>query len=109
MGGNALDLTICCFVLILFCVCSNRQVQNHIIVSNRFFFCLYFLDFRTMQAERFVDRKLDQAESVLKRKQKKVKKWYSAFIGDENGARVNELHIFAIAFGAGVALGFASS
>lgn len=108
MGGNALDLTICCFVLILFCVCSNRQGQNHIIVSNRFF-CLYFLDFRTMQAERFVDRKLDQAESVLKRKQKKVKKWYSAFIGDENGARVNELHIFAIAFGAGVALGFASS
>lgn len=61
------------------------------------------------QAERFVDRKLDQAESALKKKQHRVKKWYSALIGDEHGARLNELHIFAVAFGAGVFLGFASS
>lgn len=85
-------------------VVNHRQLHSHIDSCQTLFSVLY-----TTQAERYVDRKLDQAESALKRKQKKVKKWYSAFIGDENGARVNELHIFVIAFGAGVALGFASS
>lgn len=62
-----------------------------------------------LQAERFVDRKLDQAESALKKKQKKVKKWYSGLIGDESGPKINDLHIFIGAFIGGVALGIASS
>lgn len=57
------------------------------------------------KAERFVDRKLNQAEDVLKKKQKRAKKWYASLIGDENGVRLNEMHVFAIAFAAGVAIG----
>lgn len=59
----------------------------------------------SLQADRFIDRKLNQAENLLKNKQKKAKKWYSSLIGDEHGARLNELHIFAISFAAGVAIG----
>lgn len=62
-----------------------------------------------MQAERFVDRKLDQAEGALKKNQKKAKKWYSALIGDENGPKINNLHIFLCAFTGGVAIGLASA
>lgn len=62
-----------------------------------------------MQADRFIDRKLNQAEDLLKQKQKKAKKWYSSLIGDENGACLNELHIFAISFAAGVAIGLGSA
>lgn len=62
-----------------------------------------------LQAERFVDRKLDQAEHVLKKKQKKALKWYSTLIGDENGPKINDLHIFIGAFVGGVALGISAS
>jgi FUN14 domain-containing protein 1 len=48
---------------------------------------------------------LNQAENVLKNKGKSAKKWYSNFIGDESGVKVNEFHIFLISFAAGVALG----
>lgn len=57
------------------------------------------------KADRFVDRKLDEAERVLKNKGKKAKKWYSNFIGDSSGPKLNEFHIFVISFAAGVALG----
>lgn len=60
------------------------------------------------QAERYVDRKLDQAEGVLKKGQKKAKKWYSSLIGDETGAKINNLHIFLLGFTGGVAIGLAS-
>lgn len=62
-----------------------------------------------LQADRFIDRKLDQAESALKKKSKKAKKWYSAFIGDENGPKINELHIFVGAFIGGYFIGAAMS
>lgn len=61
-----------------------------------------------LQAERFVDRKLDQADSALRKQQKKAKKWYHSLIGDENGVKLNELHIFLCAFTGGVAIGVAS-
>lgn len=61
------------------------------------------------KAERYVDRKLDKAEDLLKGKTKKAKKWYHKYIGDENGPRVNDLHIFLTAFVGGVALGIATS
>lgn len=61
------------------------------------------------KAERSLDRKLDRAEELLKNKTKKAKKWYSSLIGDENGPKINDLHIFLTAFIGGVALGIASS
>lgn len=61
------------------------------------------------KAERFVDRKLDRAEDLLKNKSKVAKKWYSKLIGDENGPKINDLHIFLTAFVGGVALGIATA
>lgn len=61
------------------------------------------------QAERYVDRKIDQAENVMKKGQKKAKKWYSGFIGDESGPKINNLHIFLMGFTGGVAIGLASA
>lgn len=61
------------------------------------------------KAERFIDRKLDRAEDLIRRKQNKAKKWYSSLIGDENGVKLNELHIFMGAFAGGLAIGFACS
>lgn len=61
------------------------------------------------KAERFVDRKLDKAEDLIKNKTKKAQKWYSKLIGDENGPKINDLHIFLTAFVGGVALGIATS
>lgn len=61
------------------------------------------------QAERFVDRQLNDAERLLKNKQKKAKKWYTNFIGDESGVKVNDFHIFVCSFAAGVFVGFASA
>jgi len=61
------------------------------------------------KAERFVDRKLDQAESALKKKSLKAKKWYSTLIGDESGPKINEFHIFLGAFVGGYALGVSMS
>lgn len=57
------------------------------------------------KAERFVDRKLNQAEDTLKKKTKKAQKWYTNLIGDDTGCKINDLHIFVCAFAAGVALG----
>lgn len=68
---------------------------------------IYF--FSPFQADRFVDRKLNQAEDILKKKQKSAKKWYSNMIGDANGPKLNEFHIFVISFAAGVALGIGTA
>lgn len=57
------------------------------------------------QAERFVDRKIDQAESAIKKGQKKANNWYTTLIGDENGPKVTNFHIFLLSFTGGVAIG----
>jgi FUN14 domain-containing protein 1 len=62
-----------------------------------------------LQADRFIDRKLDQAEGLLKNKGKAAKKWYTNLIGDDQGPKLNELHIFAMSFAAGVALGIGTA
>lgn len=62
-----------------------------------------------LQAERYVDRKIDQAEGAMKKGQKKAKKWYSTFIGDDSGPKINNLHIFLVGFTGGVAIGLASA
>jgi FUN14 domain-containing protein 1 len=63
-----------------------------------------FFNHLSLQAERFMDRKVNQAENLLKKKAKKAKKWYSSFVGDEEGY-INEFHIFLCAFAVGVVLG----
>jgi hypothetical protein len=73
-------------------------------LSNCFTLSLYLT-----QAERFVDRKLDQAEHLLKQKAKKTKKWYSNLIGDDEGVKLNDFHVFLVSFAAGVALGVGTS
>ncbi|XP_017005785.1 FUN14 domain-containing protein 2 [Drosophila takahashii] len=60
------------------------------------------------KTERYVDNQLDRAESLLTRNGKKVQKWYTKLIGDEEGPKVNDLHIFLASFFGGVALGIAT-
>ncbi|EDW28406.1 GL18968 [Drosophila persimilis] len=60
------------------------------------------------KTERYVDDKMGKAEGLLKSNSKKVRKWYTKLIGDEDGPKVNELHIFTAAFFGGVALGIAT-
>ncbi|XP_030748371.1 FUN14 domain-containing protein 2 isoform X1 [Sitophilus oryzae] len=59
------------------------------------------------KAERYVDRKADQAVSKVKKGQQKAKKWYSSFTGDE--CKLKEVHIFIVSFAAGVAIGIGSA
>ena len=58
--------------------------------------------------ERYVDRKLDKAEDILKRRQRKVRHWYHTFINGEEPYQLKEIHVFLVAFAAGVAIGIAS-
>jgi FUN14 domain-containing protein 1 len=58
--------------------------------------------------ERFVDRKLDKAEDVLKRKEHQARRWYHTFVSGEKQYKLKEIHIFLVAFTAGVAIGIAS-
>lgn len=60
-----------------------------------------------LQAERFVDRKLNQAEDNLKKGQKKAKSWYSGITGED--CHLKEIHIFIVSFVAGVAIGIGTS
>lgn len=59
----------------------------------------------SLKADRYLERKFDQAEDILKRQQQRGKKWYSNFIGDAQGPKLNEFHIFTISFVAGLAIG----
>lgn len=54
--------------------------------------------------ERFVDRKLDKAEELIKKKEYKAKRWYGNFIGDDQ-YRATETHVFLASFIAGMAVG----
>lgn len=62
-----------------------------------------------LQAERYVDRQLDRAEDALRQKQRKARKWYTAFVGNEKRVCINEFHLFLGAFIAGCALGIGSA
>ncbi|KAJ8923730.1 hypothetical protein NQ315_010311 [Exocentrus adspersus] len=59
------------------------------------------------KAERFVDRKINQAEDRFKKGQSKAKKWYSSFAGED--CQLKEVHIFLVSFVAGVAIGIGTS
>ncbi|XP_076261368.1 FUN14 domain-containing protein 1-like isoform X1 [Rhynchophorus ferrugineus] len=59
------------------------------------------------KAERFVDRKINQAEDKLKKNQKKAKNWFSRFSGEE--CKLQDVHIFIMSFAAGIAIGIGSA
>lgn len=57
-----------------------------------------------LQVERYVDRKLDKAEDLLKKKEVKAKSWYYNITGDES-YHATETHVFLASFFAGMAIG----
>ncbi|GJQ84448.1 hypothetical protein Trydic_g21015 [Trypoxylus dichotomus] len=54
--------------------------------------------------ERYVDRKLDQTEDIVKNRRTKARHWYSSLTGTST-CRIKEIHIFLASFLAGVAIG----
>ncbi|GLV46593.1 uncharacterized protein CBL_13350 [Carabus blaptoides fortunei] len=58
------------------------------------------------KVERFVDHKIDDAEDLLKNRQKKAKSWFQTVSGNSDFA-VREIHIFFVSFLAGMAVGVA--
>lgn len=61
--------------------------------------------------ERFVDKKLDKAEQLLKNGESRGRRWYQNICSSGNGEsfRAKELHFFLVSFAAGVAIGMASA
>ncbi|PSN51026.1 hypothetical protein C0J52_07454 [Blattella germanica] len=60
------------------------------------------------KVERYVDRKIDKAEDVLAKRQRKVKRWYHSFVDDEEPYKLKEIHVFLLSFATGVAIGLIS-
>ncbi|XP_076752631.1 FUN14 domain-containing protein 2 isoform X2 [Xylocopa sonorina] len=59
------------------------------------------------KVERFVDKKLDKAEQLLKNGESRTRRWYHSITGDKS-FKTQEIHIFLTSFVAGLALGIAS-
>lgn len=57
------------------------------------------------KVERFVDRKLDKAETLLKKKERKARRWYHRVVYDEEPFIFQEIHVFMASFIAGMAFG----
>lgn len=51
-----------------------------------------------------MDRKLDKAEDLIKKKEVKAKSWYHNITGDDS-YRATETHVFLASFFAGMAIG----
>lgn len=60
------------------------------------------------QMERYVDRKIEKAEKLLKNGETRTRRWYHG-ITDSSAFRPNETHFFLASFAAGVALGIATA
>ncbi|XP_043287774.1 FUN14 domain-containing protein 2 isoform X2 [Venturia canescens] len=60
------------------------------------------------KVERFVDKKLDKAEQLLKNGESRTRRWYYSLTGDET-FRPKEIHFFLASFAAGLAIGFATA
>ncbi|KAF7386783.1 hypothetical protein HZH66_011235 [Vespula vulgaris] len=57
--------------------------------------------------ERFVDKKLDKAEQLLKNGESNTRRWYHSITGDSS-FRPTEFHFFLASFTVGLALGIAT-
>ncbi|XP_017882017.1 FUN14 domain-containing protein 2 isoform X4 [Ceratina calcarata] len=62
-----------------------------------------FLD----KVERYVDKKLDKAEQLLKNGETRTRRWYHSVTGDTT-FKPTEFHFFLASFVAGLAIGFAT-
>lgn len=63
----------------------------------------------TFQVERFVDRKVDKAERLLKQGQARTQRWYHMLTGSDDSFQATEFHFFLVSFAAGVAIGIATA
>lgn len=59
------------------------------------------------QVERYVDKKLDKAEQLLKNGESRTRRWYHSITGDKS-FQTSELHFFLASFVAGLALSVAT-
>ncbi|XP_043678437.1 FUN14 domain-containing protein 1 isoform X1 [Vespula pensylvanica] len=59
------------------------------------------------KVERFVDKKLDKAEQLLKNGESNTRRWYHSITGDSS-FRPTEFHFFLASFTVGLALGIAT-
>ncbi|XP_012252324.1 FUN14 domain-containing protein 1A isoform X2 [Athalia rosae] len=60
------------------------------------------------KVERFVDKKLDKAEQLLKNGGSRTRRWYNV-ISNNDSFRPKEIHFFLASFAAGLAIGFATA
>ncbi|XP_060866648.1 FUN14 domain-containing protein 1 isoform X1 [Metopolophium dirhodum] len=54
---------------------------------------------------RFVDKKLDKAEDLLRKKERKAKRWFNRISGDEDEFVFEEIHVFLASYIIGLVLG----
>ncbi|NP_001156244.1 FUN14 domain-containing protein 1-like [Acyrthosiphon pisum] len=54
---------------------------------------------------RFVDKKLDKAEDLLRKKERKAKRWFNRISGDEDEFVFEEIHVFLASYLIGLFLG----
>ncbi|CAI6351638.1 unnamed protein product [Macrosiphum euphorbiae] len=54
---------------------------------------------------RFVDKKLDKAEDLLRKKERKAKRWFNRISGDEDEFVFEEIHVFLASYLIGLVLG----
>jgi len=57
------------------------------------------------QMGRFVDKKLDKAEDLLRKKERKAKRWFNRLSGDEDEFVFEEIHVFLASYLVGLVLG----
>ncbi|XP_011053257.1 PREDICTED: uncharacterized protein LOC105145440 isoform X1 [Acromyrmex echinatior] len=61
------------------------------------------------KAERFVDKKLDKAERLLKQGKTYTRRWYHMLTGGNDSFQPTEFHFFLVSYVAGVAIGIATA
>ncbi|KAE9543159.1 hypothetical protein AGLY_003070 [Aphis glycines] len=54
---------------------------------------------------RYVDKKLDKAEDLLRKKERKAKRWFNRISGDEDEFVFEEIHVFLASYLVGLVLG----
>ncbi|XP_015187925.1 PREDICTED: FUN14 domain-containing protein 1 isoform X1 [Polistes dominula] len=61
------------------------------------------------KVERYVDKKLDKAEQLLKNGESRTRRWYHSITGDSSCFKATEFHFFLASFTVGLALGMATA
>ncbi|XP_067008437.1 FUN14 domain-containing protein 1 [Anabrus simplex] len=61
------------------------------------------------KAEKYIDRKVDKAEELLKKTQRKGRRWYHSVVDGDDYFQVKEIHIFLASFVVGLAVGMVTA